>query len=120
MLITSITASCVSGRSHHSFDAPGAGTGANQGSVATDINLEGTIAGYSVDGNNVLRVASLRSPRGTFTSFDAPGAGTGPSQGTITTLESGLNSQGTIIGWSISANGAHGYLRESERQLHLV
>ena len=95
-----------------SFDAPGAGIGANQGSFATDINLEGTIAGYTVDGNNVLR-GFLRSPSGTFTTFEAPGAGTGPSQGTITTLESGLNSQGTIIGWSISANGAHGYLRES-------
>jgi hypothetical protein len=94
------------------FDAPLAGTGPNQGSVAVGINLEGTIAGYSIDNNNVQH-GFVRSPLGIFTSFDAPDAGTGQFQGTVVTLESGINSQGTIIGSSISANATHGYLRES-------
>ena len=95
------------------FDAPDAGTGQRQGSLAYGINLEGTIAGITIDDKNVLH-GFVRSPLGTFTSFEAPDAGTAPGLGTTVTLESGLNSQGTIIGWSIyAANAAHGYLRKS-------
>jgi hypothetical protein len=94
------------------FDAPHAGTGPGQGSVAVDINSEGTIAGFTIDDNNVQH-GFVRSPLGTFTSFDAPEAGMGPSEGTMVTLESGLNSQGVLIGWSIVTNTrAHGFKRE--------
>ena len=94
------------------FAAPGAGTGPNQGSVAVGINLKGAIAGFSIDNNNVQH-GFVRSPLGIFTSFDAPDAGTGPSEGTMVTLESGLNSQGVLIGWSIVTNNrAHGFMRE--------
>ena len=94
------------------FDAPRAGTGPNQGTAAVDINLEGEIAGYTLDNNNVSH-GFLRFTSGTFTSFDAPNAGTGPFQGTVTTLESGLNPVGVLIGWYYDANNAaHGYVRE--------
>jgi hypothetical protein len=96
------------------FDAPHAGTEPNkgQGSVAVDINSEGTVAGFTIDDNNVQH-GFVRSPLGTFTSFDAPEAGKGPSEGTMVTLESGLDSQGVLIGWSIvSSTRAHGFKRE--------
>src|ERR1044072_7658212 len=63
------------------FDAPGAGTGAFQGTVATNINPSGTIIGFSRDADNA-RHGFIRSRDGSFTIFDAPGAGTGPGQGT--------------------------------------
>ncbi|MGA8657874.1 MAG: hypothetical protein WB586_17145 [Chthoniobacterales bacterium] len=94
------------------FDAPRAGTGANQGSLALDINSKGTIAGYSIDNNKVYH-GFVRSPLGTFTSFDAPKAGRGSFQGTVTTLETGLNPSGALIGWYFDPNNAaHGYVRE--------
>jgi hypothetical protein len=94
------------------FDAPGAGTGRFQGSVAVGINLEGTIAGFTIDNNNVQH-CFIRSSSGAFTLFDAPKAGAAAGEGTVVTLESSINLRGTIIGWSISANAKHGYLRES-------
>ena len=62
------------------FDAPGAGTGAFQGTYATNINPSGTIIGFSRDANNV-RHGFVRSQDGSFTIFDAPGAGTGRRPG---------------------------------------
>jgi hypothetical protein len=56
------------------FDAPGAGTGANQGTIAGDLNDLGVIAGYYIDANNVSH-GFLLNPDGTFTTFDAPGRG---------------------------------------------
>src|SRR5271170_1077314 len=57
------------------FDAPGAGTGAYQGTVPNDINSGGEITGLYLDDNNVYHGFLLLD--GTFTTFDAPGAGTG-------------------------------------------
>jgi hypothetical protein len=56
------------------FDAPGAGTGAGQGTVAFGMNAECEITGYYVDATNVGH-GFLRSPDGMFTTFDARGAG---------------------------------------------
>jgi len=64
------------------FDAPLAGTGANQGTIAGDINDLGVIAGYYVDATNVAQ-GFLLNPAGKFTTFDAPGAGIGAGQGTF-------------------------------------
>src|SRR5438876_2477814 len=55
------------------FDAPGAGTAAGQGTIAFAINLSGAIAGFTRDANNA-RHGFLRATDGTITSFDAPGA----------------------------------------------
>src|SRR6516164_7311412 len=65
------------------FDAPGAGTGPFQGTLAFAINPAGTIAGHYFDSNPVTH-GFVRATDGTFTIFDAPGGGTGPYQGTYT------------------------------------
>src|SRR6516164_7884337 len=64
------------------FDAPGAGTAAGQGTTPIVINPAGVIAGFYVDPSNVVH-SFLRSRAGDITTFDAPGAGTGAFQGTF-------------------------------------
>src|SRR5215813_13026200 len=65
------------------FDAPGAGTAARQGTTAFGINSAGTITGFIRDTNNA-RHGFVRASDGTITVFDAPGAGTcSASCGTI-------------------------------------
>src|SRR5215216_28189 len=87
------------------FDAPGAGTGALQGTYATNINPSGTIIGFSRDATDV-RHGFVRSKDGSFTIFDAPGAGTGPGQGTRAYC---INPGGTITGFFNDAvNVFHG------------
>jgi hypothetical protein len=93
------------------FDAPGAGTGAFQGTYATNIAPSGTIIGFSRDANDV-RHGFIRSQDGTFTIFDAPGAGTGPGQGTRAYA---INPSGTITGFfSDAVNVFHGYVRSNQ------
>ena len=90
------------------FDAPGAGTAANQGTFPGGINTSGAIAGFIRDPNNV-RQAFLRTKNGAFTVFNAPGAGTATFQGT---RAYGLSEGGSISGWYIDAAGVvHGYVR---------
>src|SRR5438034_11462224 len=65
------------------FDAPGAGTAAGQGTIAFAINLSGAIAGFTRDANNA-RHGFLRSLYGTFTLFDLPNAAiSAPSSGNM-------------------------------------
>src|SRR5208282_1531276 len=95
------------------FDCPGAGTGANQGTIAGDINDVGTIAGIYIDGNGVNHGFVLAD--GVFTTFDAPGAGTGAGQGTEPMFFSALTPLGAITGFYIDANNAmHGFVRAPE------
>src|SRR5580698_10413000 len=89
------------------FEAPGAGTGAYEGTVPNDINSEGAITGLYFDENDVGHGFLLAD--GTFTTIDAPGAGTGPGQGT--NAES-INSAGVITGLLVDSNDLrHGYVR---------
>jgi hypothetical protein len=93
-----------------SFDAPGAGLGANlnQGTVALSINDLGVIAGQFEDPNNIFH-GFVRYPDGSFTTFDAPGAGTGANQGTIAEA---VNLAGTVAGWYLDENNVvHSFLR---------
>jgi hypothetical protein len=93
------------------FDAPGVGTGAFQGTYATNINPSGTIIGFSRDANDV-RHGFVRSQDGSFTIFDAPGAGTAAFQGTRAYATS---PSGTITGFFIdSVNAVHGYVRSNQ------
>jgi hypothetical protein len=98
------------------FDAPGAGTGAGQGTLPSGINLLGTITGFIRDANDA-RHAFLRAPDGTFTVFDDPAAGTcttscgniGPGQGT---RAYSINLFGQITGfYSDNTGRCHGYVR---------
>jgi len=100
------------------FDAPGAGTGAFQGTLVSlfqpassgGINDEGEITGTYVDGNNIVH-GFLRPRDGVITTFDAPGAGTvtGSLPGTY---PAGINAAGVIAG-AYFDNGilGHGLLR---------
>jgi hypothetical protein len=92
------------------IDAPGAGMvpGANQGTVAESINIEGTIAGQYQDTNFVYH-CFLRYPDGHIITFDAPRAGTGRNQGSVAV---DINLEGTIAGFSIDNNKVqHGFIR---------
>jgi hypothetical protein len=51
------------------IDAPGAGKGSGQGTIADGINASGTATGWYIDNDNVYH-AFLRAPDGTFTTFD--------------------------------------------------
>jgi hypothetical protein len=94
------------------IDAPGAGMvpGANQGTVAYSINIEGTIAGQYQDTNFVFH-CFLRYPDGHIITFDAPGAGTGPNQGSEAVA---INLEGTVAGITIDNNNVlHGFVRSA-------
>src|SRR5437667_177266 len=101
------------------FDAPGAGTAAGQGTIAFAINLSGAIAGFTRDANNA-RHGFLRAPDGTFTIFDDPNAGSrsascgniGNGQGTRAFA---INPSGQIVGFYFDANFVgHGVLRAAD------
>ena len=102
----------ISAQSITTFDAPGAGTGALQGTYATNINPSGTIIGFSRDANDV-RHGFIRSQDGSFTIFDAPDAGTdAPFQGTRAYA---INPSGTLTGFFVdSVNAFHGYVRSNQ------
>ena len=105
-MLTSVSAQTIT-----TFDAPGAGTGFLQGTLALNIDPSGTIIGFSIDANNV-RHGFIRSRDGSFTIYDAPGAGTGAGQGT---RAYSINPSGTITGhFTDSVNVAHGYVRSDQ------
>src|SRR5215471_8104761 len=98
------------------FDAPGAGTGARQGTTAFGINPGGTITGFFRDTNNA-RHGFVRTSDGAITVFDAPAAGTcSASCGTIGngqgTRAFAINPSGEITGFYTDNSGScHGYVR---------
>jgi len=97
------------------FDAPGAGTGKNQGTVALGINSARTIAGIYWDASRVAH-GFIRAADGTITTFDAPGVGTGKGQGTFPfSIDSAGNVAGTYTsgnsGQPVFGGSYHGFLR---------
>jgi hypothetical protein len=101
----------VSAQTITTFDAPGAGTGALQGTYAFSISPSGTIVGFSRDAADV-RHGFVRSKDGDFIIFDAPGAGTAAGQGT---RAYSINPAGEITGFFFdSATVAHGYVRSTQ------
>ncbi|HEY3135356.1 MAG TPA: hypothetical protein VGL29_04840 [Blastocatellia bacterium] len=89
------------------FDAPGAGTGANQGTLSFAISPRGEITGFYFDGNTAVH-GFLRDEEGVITAFDVPGAGTGANQGTF---GGGFTPDGTIMGVYADADSLyHGFL----------
>ena len=96
---------------HHkiiTYDAPGAGTGAGQGTQAPGINPAGAITGFYWDDLSVAH-GFVRDPWGNIITFDAPGAGAGPFQGTIPRCNNALDA---ITGYYVDAGGVnHGFLR---------
>jgi hypothetical protein len=93
------------------FDAPGAGTAAGQGTIGYEVTAAGTIIGYYIDSGNVAH-GYLRSRSGAFTTFDAPGAGTSAGQGTFAYS---ITPAGAIAGSYIDGNNEyHGFLRAKD------
>jgi hypothetical protein len=84
------------------FDAPGAGTAAEQGTFPLAINSSGLIVGYFVDSGGVQH-GFMRAAGGTFTTVDVPG-----SSGTQVTA---VNSLGLAVGYSYSSDTTLGFLR---------
>jgi len=96
------------------FDVPGGGTGAIQGTVGTGLNPERQVTGFYLDGNSAFH-GFLRSPRGKLTTFDVPGGGTGFFQGTYPVS---INPAGAITGNYTDANNVnHGFLRAPDGKL---
>ena len=98
------------------FDAPGAGTAAGQGTFPSGISPSGAITGFTRDANSA-RHGFLRASDRTFTIFDDPAAGTctvscgtiGPGQGTRAYA---INPSGQIVGfYSDNSARCHGYVR---------
>jgi len=101
------------------FDAPGAGTAANQGTFPSGINSAGAITGFTRDAN-AARHGFVRAPDGTITIFDEPNAGTcsascgaiGNGQGTRAYA---INPAGTITGFFADNTAhCHGYVRAAD------
>ncbi len=88
------------------FNAPGAGTDAFQGTDSISINAAGNILGVYLDANNAYH-GFLRTANGILTTFDVPGAGTGPYQGTNPYM---IGATGEITGLYTDANNKnHGF-----------
>jgi hypothetical protein len=86
------------------FEAPSAGKGYLQGTVALDINTAGSVTGYYVDSKNIIH-GFVRASNGVITDFDVPG--------TILTSPYAINTAGDITGYCIDANNVHqGFMRK--------
>jgi uncharacterized membrane protein len=88
-----------------SFDAPGAGTGKHQGTIAFAINLKGVIAGYYYDNSN-LQHGFVRQPNGQFTDFTPPAM--------VDVYVYGINNSNVVLGTGSLNNGPYdfvGFLR---------
>src|SRR5260370_21389583 len=93
------------------FDAPGAGTGKNQGTFPASINTTGDIAGMYFDASNAYH-SFVRSAAGTITTFDVPGAPTTTEHRGTTPLS--INAGGDITGSYMHANDVrHGFVRSA-------
>jgi hypothetical protein len=92
------------------FDAPGAGTTPEQGTLAYGINPQGAITGFT-RGSDDVRHGFLRNRDGTMIGFDAPGSG---AEDFLGTRAYAMNPGGIIGGYYLDTEGAaHGYLRFS-------
>jgi hypothetical protein len=100
------------------FDVPGAGTGAYQGTYVDAINAKGAITGYSIDANGIghgfLRDCKgygfergCDESQGTITSFDVPGDVQG-------TWPAAINAEGDVTGYYCDDISCYGFLRDRE------
>lgn len=91
-----------------SFEAPGAGTHAGQGTLALGINTAGVITGNYLDSSGVSH-GFLRATTGVITTVNAKNAGTQAGQGTAARS---INSGGVVTGfYEDSSNARHGFVR---------
>ena len=84
------------------FDAPGAGTAAFEGTLPFSINPAGEITGYYVDAGGVYH-GFLRAADGTITAIDPPGS--------VFTQAWNVNEAGAITGNYCDKTACHGFLQ---------
>src|SRR5271166_2188831 len=95
------------------FDVPGAGKGAGQGTFAFGIVQSRAIAGWDVDTGG--RFHGFLRTKGGIRKFDAPGAGKLPGYGTVAY---GINPSETITGEYNDANNVfHGFVRATDGKI---
>ena len=98
------------------FDAPGAGTGTNQGTITTyvfntfgsgcsGLNDSGAATGEYADSNGSVH-GFVRSATGTFATFDVPNA-------TLGTIPSVISPTGTVAGSYYDQRGIHSFVRSA-------
>ncbi|MBA3914871.1 MAG: hypothetical protein H0X25_13700, partial [Acidobacteriales bacterium] len=101
---------CASPSTFTTFNAPGAGTGAFQGTITFSINPFGMITGYYVDANNVAHGFVTAAPFKSFAILNDPDAGQGSGQGTVA---GNINAAGEIAGYYFDASGvSHGFVTD--------
>jgi hypothetical protein len=94
------------------FDVPGAGNGANQGTIGAVVAGNGSVAGWYYDASSVAH-GYLRSASGTFTKFDPAGS--------VGTLPNAMNSKLAIVGYYYDANNVyHGFARTPQGKLATI
>jgi hypothetical protein len=100
------------------IEAPGAGTGFGQGTLAGSINEDGQILGFYLDANNVYH-GFVRHKHGASTSFDASGAGKGAFQGTLAgTIPVKIGENGSIPGFYLDSNNvSRGFVRDRHGEI---
>src|SRR6202034_3137153 len=82
------------------FDAPGAGTGLHEGTIAIGINTAGTMTGlYLVNGD--VAHGYVRASSDTRTTFSIAAAGAASNQGPFPVA---INTAGTIAGMYFAEN----------------
>jgi hypothetical protein len=89
------------------FNAPGAGTGAGQGTTVAGINQLGMIAGSYYDANNVSH-SFLRDAKGKLVTFDPPG--------TASVYYPDFNGSGALVVSNLGAVG--GYFVDANLVVH--
>jgi len=95
------------------FDAPNSGSGPDQDTTSTGINIVRSITGYVTDSNYGTH-GFIRSPSGHFTEFDAPGAD--PVVGCTCPIS--INDFGAVTGQSFDANVvSHGFVRSPDGKI---
>jgi len=105
MLVVAATTGATA-QTFTTFDAPGAGTGAYEGTFGGGINTAGVIAGYYIDGGIALH-GFVRAANGKITTFSVKKAGA--YQGTFGIT---INTAGAIAGEYLDANNVfHGFVR---------
>jgi len=99
------------------FQAPDAGTRADQGTTAKAINVGGVIAGYYIDTSNVHH-GFVRDTSGTITEFDAPVVATFTGTGTF---PNAINTSGQIAGtYKGNDQKIHAFVRDPSGVLTTV
>lgn len=90
-------------------DAPGAGTGSLQGTVAKAVDAAGDVAGSYLDATGTSH-GFVYSATGTMTTFDVPGASTGKKHGTFVTA---MDPAGDVAGYYSDATSGiiYGFVR---------